>query len=54
MLKQGIHPKIVEESLGHSIIAITLDMYSLVTRDLQEAAAKRFDEVIIKTSPVSL
>jgi integrase len=44
MLKQGIHPKVVQERLGHSTIAITLDTYSHVTPGLQEAAAKRFDE----------
>jgi len=44
MLKQGIHPKIVQERLGHSSIAITLDTYSHVSPGLQEAAAKRFDE----------
>lgn len=44
MLKQGIHPKIVQERLGHSTIAITLDTYSHVSPGLQEAAAKRFDE----------
>lgn len=44
MLKQGIHPKIVQERLGHSSIAVTLDTYSHVTPGLQEAAAKRFDE----------
>jgi integrase len=54
MLRQGIHPKIVQERLGHSSIAITLDTYSHVTPGLQEAAAKRFDEVIIRTSPISL
>ncbi len=54
MLKQGIHPKIVQERLGHSTIAITLDTYSHVAPGLQEAAAKRFDEVIIRTSPISL
>ena len=32
--------------LGHSTIAITLDTYSHVTPGLQEAAAKRFDEVL--------
>lgn len=30
MLKQGIHPKIVQERLGHSSIQITLDTYSHV------------------------
>lgn len=46
MLKQGTHPKIVQERLGHSTIAITLDTYSHVTPGLQEAAAKSFDEVL--------
>jgi len=46
MLKQGIHPKIVQERLGHSSIQITLDTYSHVAPGLQEAAAKKFDEAI--------
>jgi len=44
MLKQGTHPKIVQERLGHSSIQITLDTYSHVVPGLQEAAATRFDE----------
>ncbi len=44
MLKQGIHPKVVQERLGHSSIQITLDTYSHVAPGLQEAAAKRFDD----------
>jgi len=44
MLKQGAHPKVVQERLSHSSIAVTLDTYSHVTPGLQEAAAKRFDE----------
>ncbi len=46
MLKQGIHPKIVQERLGHASIQITLDRYSHVAPGLQEAAAKRFDEAL--------
>ncbi len=46
MLKQGIHPKIVQERLGHSSIAITLDTYSHVAPGLQEAAAQRFDDAL--------
>ena len=46
MLKQGIHPKIVSERLGHSNISITLDTYSHVAPGLQEAAAKRFDDAV--------
>lgn len=35
MLKQGVHPKIVQERLGHSSIQVTLDTYSHVTPGLQ-------------------
>jgi integrase len=47
MLKQGIHPKIVQERLGHSSIQITLDTYSHVAPGLQQAAANKFDEIVI-------
>lgn len=46
MLKQGIHPKIVQERLGHASIQMTLDTYSHVTPGLQEVAAQRFDEML--------
>jgi integrase len=46
MLKQGIHPKIVQERLGHSTIAMTLDTYSHVVPGLQEAAAVSFDNLV--------
>lgn len=46
MLKQGVHPKIVSERLGHATVSITLDTYSHVTPGLQEAAAKRFEEAL--------
>ncbi len=51
MLRQGIHPKIVSERLGHSSVAITLDIYSHVLPGLQEAAAQRFDEGLQAGSP---
>ena len=44
MLKQGVHPKIVQERLGHASIQITLDTYSHVAPGLQQVAAERFDE----------
>jgi integrase len=46
MLKEGIHPRIVQERLGHSTITVTLDIYSHVSPGLQEAAAKRFDDAL--------
>ncbi len=47
MLKQGVYPKIVQERLGHSSIGITLDLYSHVAPGLQEAAAARFDDILL-------
>ncbi len=47
MLKQGVHPKIVQERLGHASIQVTLDTYSHVAPGLQEAAAKGFDEAFL-------
>lgn len=46
MLKQGTHPKIVQERLGHASIQITLDTYSHVAPGLQEAAATKFDRLL--------
>lgn len=46
MLKQGVHPKIVQERLGHASIQITLDTYSHISPGLQEAAAAGFDKIV--------
>jgi integrase len=37
----GVHPKVVQERLGHTNIGITLDTYSHVTAGLHSAAAER-------------
>jgi integrase len=47
MLKQGVHPKIVQERLGHATIAVTLDTYSHVAPGLQQAAAESFDNMVL-------
>lgn len=44
MLCQGVHPKIVQESLSHTKIGTTQDIYNQVTPGLQQAAALRFEE----------
>ena len=44
LLKQGVHPKIAQERLGHSSISTTLDIYSHLLPGLDEAAARRFEE----------
>lgn len=46
LLGRGVHPKIVSEMLGHSTIAITLDLYSHVTPTMQRDAAAVLDTVM--------
>lgn len=47
LLKQGVHPKVVQERLGHGSIQITLDTYSHVAPGLQQAAAEKFDDIAL-------
>jgi integrase len=42
----AVGPKIVSEMLGHSTIAITLDLYSHVTPTMQRDAAAVLDAVL--------
>ena len=46
LLKAGTHPRIVQERLGHSSIATTLDIYSHTVPGLQKAAAERLDTML--------
>jgi integrase len=46
MLASNIHPKVVQERLGHSSIGITLDTYSHVLPGMQEDAAAKVDAVL--------
>ena len=39
-LRAGIHPRVVQERLGHANVGITLDTYSHVDLDMQAAAAR--------------
>lgn len=43
LLLQGVHPKVVQERLGHASISITLDIYSHVLPRLGQDAAMRLD-----------
>jgi len=43
MLAANVHPKIVQERLGHSSIAITLDIYSHLMPNMQGEAAAAVD-----------
>jgi len=46
MLSRGVHPKIVSEMLGHSTVAITLDLYSHVTPTMQREAASVMNDLL--------
>jgi integrase len=46
LLKNGVHPKIAQECLGHSSIAITLDLYSHVLPNMQNEAAEGVDQAL--------
>jgi integrase len=45
LLGKGVHPKIVQEMLGHSTISITLDTYSHVLPNLQKEAVKAMEDI---------
>jgi integrase len=45
-LLKGIHPKIVQEALGHSTITITLDTYSHVLPSMQDRAVEAMGEAL--------
>ncbi len=45
LLGQGVHPKVVADMLGHSTVAITLDVYSHVTPAMHREAARVMDEL---------
>jgi len=46
LLAEGVHPKIVQERLGHSDIAMTLNLYSHVTPHMQQAAADAIETAL--------
>jgi len=41
LLKAGVHPKVVQERLGHSSISVTMDIYSSVLPGMQREAVER-------------
>jgi integrase len=45
-LVAGIHPKVVQERLGHANISITLDTYSHVTPNMQQDAAAKVGALV--------
>lgn len=48
MLAQGVSPRVVMETLGHSQISLTLNTYSHVLPAMQEDAASKMDAILSK------
>ncbi|MEW5932381.1 MAG: tyrosine-type recombinase/integrase [Bacillota bacterium] len=45
LLRQGVHPKVVAERLGHAHVSLTLEIYSHVLPDTQREAVKAVERV---------
>ena len=46
LLAEGVHPKVVQERLGHASIAITIDTYSHLMPNMQSDAAAKIDAAL--------
>jgi integrase len=46
LLVQGVHPRVVMETLGHSQISLTMNTYSHVLPALQREAADRMEAIL--------
>jgi integrase len=47
LLSRNVHPKIVQEMLGHATVAITLDNYSHVLPGMGDRAAEAMEDALI-------
>ncbi len=45
LLSEGMHPKVVQERLGHASITLTLDTYSHVLPSLQKEATEKLNRL---------
>jgi integrase len=52
LLTQGVNPRVVMETLGHSQISLTLNTYSHVLPDLQREAADRMSALLAGDYPM--
>jgi integrase len=46
MLSQNVHPKVVQEMLGHSTITLTLDTYSHLIPSMQHDASQKINDIL--------
>lgn len=47
LLSLGIHPKVVQEMLGHTQISMTMDIYSHVLPSMQQDAVSKLNDLLI-------
>ncbi|MEQ1867745.1 MAG: tyrosine-type recombinase/integrase, partial [Micropepsaceae bacterium] len=50
LLAQGVNPRVVMETLGHSQVSLTLNTYSHVLPVLQQDAASKMDALLSGSS----
>jgi integrase len=46
MLAVGTNPKVVQETLGHAIVSVTLDIYSHLLPNMQDEVTQRINELL--------
>ncbi len=46
LLAQGVHPKLVQETLGRSTYLLTMDTYSHMIPQLRNEVADQMDEIL--------
>jgi integrase len=47
LLSKNVHPKIVQEMLGHATVAITLDTYSHILPGMGDQAAAALEDALL-------
>ncbi len=45
MLAVGTNPKVVQETLGHANVSVTLDIYSYLLPNMQDEVAQKINEL---------
>jgi integrase len=46
LLSMGVHPKVVQELLGHKQISMTMDTYSQVLPTMQKEAMSKMNDAL--------
>lgn len=53
LLAQSVHPRLIMEILGHSQIAITMNLYAHVIPAMQREVASQMDAILAPAKPVA-